>query len=122
MPIRLHGIRTLLSRHGRDFTLTSTYQGEYNPENGEFTDDPNQDTYIIRGYFYDSKELNIENTQIENGKRKLILLATDILGYDYPKPEPGMTVYGQNDSVSIARVEEIRSGEQVIFYICQAQE
>ena len=120
MPIRMTGILTLLKRHGRNFTITEDFEGTYDPVRGEFTGD-NPTPRTVRGYFYDSKEAFIFNTQIQDGKRKLILLPMDTNGNPFI-PEEGSKVSGQRDTVSITTVDEVVSGEQVIFYICKVQE
>ena len=120
MPIRMTGILTLLKRHGRNFTVTKDFEGTYDPVTGEFTGGSSTPK-TVRGYFYDSKEDFIYNTQIQDGKRKLILLPTDTSGNPFV-PEEGAKVSGQRDTVSITTVNEIMSGEQIIFYICKVQE
>ena len=120
MPIRMTGILTLLKRHGRNFTVTEDFEGIYDPVTGEFTGG-GPTPKIVRGYFYDSKEDFIFNTQIQDGKRKLILLPTDTSGNSF-RPVVGSKVSGSNDTVSITTVDEIMSGEQIIFYICRVQE
>ena len=120
MPIRMTGILTLLKRHGRNFTVTEDFGGTYDPVTGEFTGGSSTPK-TVRGYFYDSKEDFIFNTQIQDGKRKLILLSRDVNGDPFV-PVGGAKVSGQRDAVSITTVDEIMSGEQIIFYICRVQE
>lgn len=120
MPIRMTGILTLLKRHGRNFTITKDFEGTYDPVTGEFTGG-SSDPVTVRGYFHDSKETLVFNTQIQDGKRKLILLPKDINGNPF-HPEEGAKVSGQRDTVSITTVDEIMSGEQTIFYVCKVQE
>lgn len=117
MPIRMTGILTLLKRHGRNFTVTEDFEGTYDPVTGEFTGGSSAPK-TVRGYFYDSKENFVFDTQIQDGKRKLILLPMDTSGDPFT-PEEGSKVSGQRDIVSITTVDEIMSGEQVIFYICK---
>ena len=120
MTIRMTGILTLLKRHGRNFTVTEDFGGTYDPVTGEFTGGSSTPK-TVRGYFYDSKENFVYNTQIQDGKRKLILLSRDVNGDPFV-PVGGAKVSGQRDTVSIATVDEIMSGEQIIFYICKVQE
>lgn len=120
MPIRMTGILTLLKRHGRNFTVTVDFEGTYDPVTGEFTGGSSPPK-TVRGYFYDSKENFVYDTQIQDGKRKLILLPIDTSGNPFT-PEEGSKVSGQRDTVSITTVGEIMSGEQIIFYICKVQE
>ena len=120
MPIRMTGILTLLKRHGRNFTVTEDFEGTYDPVTGEFTGGSST-PQTVRGYFYDSKEDFTYNTQIQDGKRKLILLPRDTSGNPF-LPQEGAKVSGQRDTVSITTVDEIMSGEQIIFYICKVQE
>lgn len=120
MPIRMTGILTLLKRHGRNFTVTEDFEGTYDPVTGEFTGDGSAPK-TVRGYFYDSKENFVFDTQIQDGKRKLILLPIDTSGNPFT-PEEGSKVSGQRDTVSITTVDQIMSGEQIIFYICKVRE
>ena len=120
MTIRMTGILTLLKRHGRNFTVTEDFGGTYDPVTGEFTGGSST-PQTVRGYFYDSKENFVYNTQIQDGKRKLILLPRDVSGNPF-LPQEGAKVSGQRDTVSITTVDEIMSGEQIIFYICKVQE
>ena len=120
MTIRMTGILTLLKRHGRNFTVTEDFEGTYDPVTGEFTGGSSTPK-TVRGYFYDSKENFVYNTQIQDGKRKLILLPRDVNGDPFV-PVGGAKVSGQRDTVSITTADEIMSGEQIIFYICKVQE
>ena len=120
MTIRMTGILTLLKRHGRNFTVTEDFGGTYDPVTGEFTGGSSTPR-TVRGYFYDSKEDFVYNTQIQDGKRKLILLPRDVNGDPFV-PVGGAKVSGQRDTVSITTADEIMSGEQIIFYICKVQE
>lgn len=120
MTIRMTGILTLLKRHGRNFTVTEDFGGTYDPVTGEFTGGSSTPK-TVRGYFYDSKENFVYNTQIQDGKRKLILLPTDTSGNPF-RPLVGSKVSGSNDTVSITTADQIMSGEQIIFYICKVQE
>ena len=120
MTIRMTGILTLLKRHGRNFTVTEDFGGTYDPVTGEFTGGSSTPK-TVRGYFYDSKENFVYNTQIQDGKRKLILLPRDGNGDPFV-PVGGAKVSGQRDTVSITTADEIMSGEQIIFYICRVQE
>ena len=120
MTIRMTGILTLLKRHGRNFTVTEDFEGTYDPVTGEFTGGSST-PQTVRGYFYDSKEDFTYNTQIQDGKRKLILLPRDVSGNPF-LPQEGAKVSGQRDTVSITTVDEIMSGGQIIFYICKVQE
>ena len=99
MPIRMTGILTLLKRHGRNFTVTEDFEGTYDPVTGEFTGGSSTPK-TVRGYFYDSKENFVFNTQIQDGKRKLILLPRDVSGNPF-LPQEGAKVSGQRDTVSI---------------------
>lgn len=122
MAFRMTGIAQLLRRHGRNVTVTfGVTPSVYNPETGE-VEGGEVISHTVKGYFYDSTKDNVFDTQIENTQRRLILKTTDITNVAIPKPTVGNTVTAGGDVISIYRVDEIASGEQVLFYICRLVE
>ena len=112
------GLAQLLSRHGRNVTLDyQNIQIEYDPETSTVTDEDIPDV-VVRGYFYDTKQTDGYQTQVESTNRRLIMYPTTITGLAYRKPETGDDVTCNGDTSSIVRVDEIASGEKVLFYIC----
>ena len=120
MTMRLTGISTLLRRHGRTLRLEKKSNEQYNPATGGVTDE--REYFFIRGYFYDSRAINIYDTQIEEGNRRVVLYPLGTEGLPYPKPIIVDRIIGQNDEVSIYRLEELYSKEKLLAYICRVKE
>lgn len=122
MTFRMKGIYQLLTRHGK--TVTIKYESvdtTYNPATGETTTTTVPNTQV-KGYFYRTKLMNRQETLIEDGDRRLILYPHDINGVAIRKPKPSDTAIGQNDNVRILSVQEVVSGQKVLFYICAVKE
>lgn len=81
-----------------------------------------QPEWQVRGYFYDSKEISILDTQVGEGNRRVALHPMDLTGNPLPLPRIGDTIIGQNDEVSIFRVEPVMSNEKVLSYLCRVKE
>jgi len=118
MPMQTKGILQLLQRHGRNLTITYNGSGVYNPLTG-IVDGPPAATATVRGYFYNSKKGLAEQTLVEEGNRHLILAPTDTLGRPYQKPTISDHIAGQDKPVSIYEVQEVVSGQKMLFYICR---
>lgn len=118
MAFRMTGIVQLLRRHGRNVTLDyQNVEAEYDPETSTVEDQDIPDV-VVRGYFYDTKETNGYQTQVEATNRRLILYPLTIAGVAYLKPSTGDNVICNGETTSIVRVDEIASGEKILFYIC----
>ena len=120
MTFRLTGISSLLKRHGRNLKVTKASGEVYDPQTSTVTNQ--SEPFFVRGYFYDSRELNIYDTQIGEGNRRVVLYPYGLEGLPIPKPEIGDRIEGQRDTVSIWRVEEVMSKEKVLAYICRVKE
>lgn len=120
MSMRLTGIYTLLKRHGRNLKLIKKSNSDYDPTTGTVTN--NTEPFFVRGYFYDSKNNNQFDTQVDEGDRRVALYPYGLEGLPTPKPEIGDTVEGQRDKVSIYRVDEVVSNEKVLIYLCRVKE
>ena len=118
MAFRMTGIVQSLRRHGRNVTLDyKNVEAEYDPETSTVVDQDIPDV-VVRGYFHDTKETNGYQTQVEATNRRLILYPLTIAGVAYRKPSTGDNVICNGETTSIVRVDEIASGEQILFYIC----
>lgn len=122
MTFRMTGIFQLLKRHGRNLkVIYPNTNSQYNPTTGGvFQAVPVEIT--VRGYFYDSKEENILETQVGEGNRRVVLYPFDTNGNPVPKPKDGDKIEGQRDKVVIYRTEEVLSNDQVLFYLCRVRE
>lgn len=118
MAFRMTGIAQLLSRHGRNITLDyQNIEAEYDPVTSTVEDNDIPDA-TIRGYFYDTKKVDGYQSQVSNSNRRLIMYPTTIAGAAYQKPTTGDRVVCNGETTLIVRVDEIASGEKILFYIC----
>lgn len=118
--MRLTGLSQLLKRHGRNVKVTKLQNSVYDPTTGTVVN--TTEPFFVRGYFYDSTETNIYDTQVGDGNRRVILYPFGIEGLPIPKPVIGDIIEGQRDKVSVWRVDEIVSNEKVMAYICRVKE
>lgn len=116
------GISQLLALHGRSINIHyKGVNGQYNPATGDVVSEEIP-SVTVRGYFYDSQKVSEFETQISEGRRRVFFRPTDINGEVIRKPSEGDILEGHRDKVSVVRVDEIMSGEQVLVYICRVRE
>lgn len=116
------GISQLLARHGRDIKIIyNNVNNDYDPATGSVSKSK-VSPVIVRGYFYDTKKEPIYETQVDEGRRRVVFKATDSNGLLIREPKPGDSIEGQRDKVNILRVEEIVSQMKTLVYICIVKE
>lgn len=122
MTFRMTGTKQLLARHGRNLKLNyNNVSSNYNPATGTVTKVAFPPVFV-RGYFYQSKNSVMDETEIDHGDRKVIIYPFSTNGVPIRKPEISDSIEGQRDTVSIEGVHEVTSGEKTLFYICSVKE
>ena len=118
--IRVSDVNRLLQRHGRTLTLSIKSGQSYDPRLGKSVNTSSD--YEIRGYIYNSKAGLIDGSEIQIGRRRVILQATDVNFNAYPKPSVGDVISGVNDGVKIEYVTTVYDEDVALFYNCYAVE
>lgn len=121
--IYINGVRSLLESNYHSGGITNVYyRDNSSEEQTTFKITIEEPQWQVRGYFYDSKEVNIYDTQVGEGNRRVVFYPIDLSGNPLPKPRIGDKVRGQSDVVSIYRVEEVMSNDKVLVYLCRVNE
>ena len=112
----------LIDNHGQAATLThQATAGTYDPATGT-TSGGTATTHVVKGYFYNYKLEEIDNTLITQGDRRLLIKTTDTSNVAIPEPVVNDLISGVGDGARVKGVHKIYSGTRVIVYILQIGE
>lgn len=116
-------VKYLLSRHGKDMTLTKKGLDAYtyNPATGGISGGSSTD-YTVTMHFSNYNLQDIDGSQVIVGDRRVLIPTEDTSGNTLPIIEIGDEISGEGDTVSIVAVQTLISGFNTICYICQVRE
>jgi len=114
-------IRRLIEEHGKNRTFNSISSvGSYVPGTG--VSGGTSTSYTVKIYPYNYRVEDIDGDSILRGDRKAAMPVIDTSGNTIPEPEPGDTLTGEGDKVTIVSVQQIMSGDEAVCYVLQVRE
>jgi len=121
MTFRSADITYLINDHGKDLTYSHVGSvGSYVP--GVGVSGGSTTSYTVRVYTYNYRLQEVDGDSILRGDRRVAMPITDTSGNVIPEPEPGDTLSGEGDEVTVISVSQIMSGEEAVCYILQVRE
>jgi hypothetical protein len=111
----------LVNQFGQSAVLSKPTYGAYDPTTGTVSS-TSTTTYNVKAYFAEFTLSELNNDNIADGDRKVLIPSEDTSGTTLPAPSVEDTITGVGDGVKIVRVQEIYSAEELVCYICQVRE
>ena len=121
MTFRSADIKYLIQDHGKEVTYSHVGSvGSYVPGTGLTGGSTTDYTVVVYNYNYRLEE--VDGDSILRGDRRAAMPVTDVNGDTIPEPEPGDTLAGEGDEVTVVSVSQIMSGPEAVCYILQVRE
>lgn len=113
-------LMNLIEDYGQPLTWSSKGPLTYNVTTSVAT---NTSTSItVMGYFFNYHLGDVDGMSVVLGDRRLALPTKDTGGNTITAPKKGDTFTGEEDMVSVVRVDRIMSGVDPVGYVCQVRE
>lgn len=115
---RAYDLLKLVQDHGQELTLRKkTTAGTYDPAIGSISGSATTD-YVVEGYFFNFSTGLPIGDEIRRGSRRCVIPALGLA----VEPDDEDQIIGQDDTVSVVRVNTIFSNGVKICYICEVSE
>jgi len=120
MVFRSQDLKYLVDTHGKPLTYSVRGNHTYDPETGLVTGADTE--YTVKIFFYNYNLSDIDGQNVVMGDRRVVMPLVDTSNSLIPEPEPGDSLIGEGDKVSIVSVSKIMSGFSAVCYLCQVRE